>query len=47
MLTSGHTLPFHSKTNAHLHARKTAGEEMESDSSTETEANHVEACQQV
>lgn len=47
MLTSEHTLPFNTKTNAHLHAKKRAGKEMESDSSKETGANHEETCQQV
>lgn len=47
MLTSEHMLPFYIETNAHLHAQKRAGEEMESDSSTETGANHEETCQQV
>lgn len=39
--------PFHAKTNAHLHANKRAGEEIESDGSIETRANHEETCQQV
>lgn len=47
VLTSEHTLPFCTKTNAHLHAKGRAGEEMESDSSMETGANHEEICQQV
>lgn len=47
MLTTEHTLPLSTKTNAHLHAKKRAGEEIESDSSTETGGNHEETCQQV
>lgn len=47
MLTSEHTLPFYTKTNVHMHAQKRAGEEIESDSSMETGANHEETCQQV
>ena len=47
VLTSEHTLPFYTETNAHLHSGERAGGEMESDSSIETAANHEETCQQV
>lgn len=47
MLTSQHTLLCYTKTNAHLHAQKRAGEEMESDGWIETGANHEETCQRV